>query len=708
MNESILVGVDVGGTFTDFVVWRGTTLTVHKVPTTPHDQSIAIVRGLQELGLIDESGFSGASLAIVHGMTVATNALLERRGARTALLTTAGFADALVIGRQNRPHLYKLHQERPHSLVQDRHRLEIAERLDHTGAVLTPLDEAALPALAEFLRAEAIESLAIVLLFSFRNPAHERRAAALLQEALPELPISLSSDILPEYREFERTATTTINAYVQPLVARYLARLEQTLTTQAGGARPSIHIMQSNGGVIALDQAAQQAARVVLSGPAGGAVGAFAVATQAIRARSPHLPFSLPTGNHVNVITFDMGGTSTDVALCPGHIPTTAESTITDLPLRLPVIDIHTVGAGGGSIAFVDLGGALQVGPRSAGAIPGPACYGRGGDLPTVTDANLVLGRLDTAGFLGGTGDVQLDEAAARRVLQQLGDRLHLSAEEAALGVVRVANATMERALRRVSVERGYDPRDFILLPFGGAGPLHACDLAESLGITLVLCPPSPGVLSAYGMLMADVISEASQALLSDAEPLVHDPTPLKQTINALYSRVMAVLQQTEQADEILLTAAIDMRYKGQSYELTVPLHLPIRAASVTAATDAFHAAHAQRYGYAMPHERVEAVTVRLRIVLPGEKPAQQPSTLASSYNTDAKTLYTKPVWFNTEGPTPTAFYSRDALQPGAQFAGPAVVLQYDTTVVLTPGWSAVVDQLNNLWLWRKTDHEQA
>jgi N-methylhydantoinase A len=706
MNEPILVGVDVGGTFTDFVVWRGATLTVHKVPTTPHDQSIAIVRGLQELELIGESGFSDAALSIVHGMTVATNALLERRGARTALLTSAGFADALVIGRQNRPHLYKLHQERPTPLVQDRHRLEIAERLEYHGSVLTPLDETVIPALVEFLRAEAIESLAIVFLFSFRNPIHERRAAALVQKTLPGLPISLSSDILPEYREFERTATTTINAYVQPLVARYLAQLEQTLTAQASDARTTVHIMQSNGGVIALDQAARQAARVVLSGPAGGVVGAFAVAEQALRSLSPHSPFAPPTGSAINIITFDMGGTSTDVALCPGRIPTTAESTITDLPLRLPIIDIHTVGAGGGSIAFVDLGGALQVGPRSAGAVPGPACYRRGSDLPTVTDANLVLGRLDAAGFLGGTGDVQLDEPAARRVVQQLGDQLHLSAEEAALGVVRVVNATMERALRRVSVERGYDPRDFILLPFGGAGPLHACELAECLGVTRILCPPSPGVLSAYGMLMADVTSEASQALLADADALSHDPTLLGQAIDEMCSRVLSVLQ-IERMEGVVLTGAIDLRYKGQSYELTVPLNLPVSSGSVTAATDAFHAAHAQRYGYAMPQERVEAVTVRLRAALPGEKPTQRPAALTSRQSADEALLHTRPVWFNAGGPTACAVYRRAALPPGVQFTGPAVVLQYDTTVVLTPNWSAAVDQLDNLWLWRRTDHEQ-
>ena len=698
MDNLHFVGIDVGGTFTDFVVWSKQRLRVHKVPTTPADQSIAIVQGLRELGLLTD-GVPTPSLAIVHGMTVATNALLERRGARTALLTTAGFADALVIGRQNRPELYRLHQTRPLPLVAASDRLEIDERLDHQGAVLTPLAEADIPALAERLHTAKIESLAIVFLFSFRNPAHEVRAAELLHAALPKLPISLSSDILPEYREYERTATTVINAYVQPLVARYLTRLEQTLALHLPGARPAVHIMQSNGGVIGLAQAAAQAARVVLSGPAGGAVGAFAVARQAMHAPAPHLPIALAKHNVTNLITFDMGGTSTDVALCPGYIPTTAESTITDLPLRLPVIDIHTVGAGGGSIAFVDTGGALQVGPRSAGAAPGPACYARGGDLPTVTDANLVLGRLDAAGFLGGHGQVSLDEAAARRVLQRLGDQLHLSAEEAALGVVRVANATMERALRRVSIERGYDPRDFVLLPFGGAGPLHACELAASLGMTHILCPPNPGVLSAFGMLMADVTSETSQALLVDALALSNDPAPLAATVAALRIKTQTALAGETGAAPTTM-AALDLRYRGQSYELTVPLSLPVTAESVLSAVAAFHAAHAQRYGYAMPQEQVEIVTVRLRAVAPGAAPALPMAATPTTSEVSVARVGVKPVWFAASGPVQTTCYARDLLQFGHRLAGPALIFQYDTTIVVAPGWEAAVDGMQNLRMW--------
>ena len=469
--------------------------------------------------------------------------------------------------------------------------------------------------------------------------------------------------------------------------------------------------MQSNGGVIGLRQAAEQAARVVLSGPAGGVVGAFAVAKQAL-ALSPEHPVA---PDQINLITFDMGGTSTDVALCPGRIPTTAESTITDLPLRLPVIDIHTVGAGGGSIAFVDTGGALQVGPRSAGAVPGPVCYGRGGIEPTVTDANVVLGRLDPEGFLGGHGQVTLDVSAARRALSELGARLGLSAEDAALGVVRVANATMERALRTVSVERGHDPRDFILLPFGGAGPLHACDLAEALGMRRILCPPIPGVLSAYGMLVADVVSDASQSVLSSAGSLLEEPRPLQDAYAALAARVLAVMAQ-EQTDGVTLSASLDMRYRGQSYELTVPLpddgekgpegagvapsaHI-LTSSSLAAAVDAFHAAHAQRYGYAMREETVEVVTLRVRGSAPGAQLALPQQPLAGE-DAAAARLADRRVWFDAAGPLLTACYARSRLQPGNRFQGPAVVFQYDATAVIAPGWNVRVDEMGNLWMER-------
>ncbi len=688
-----LVGIDVGGTFTDFVLLHEGALHIFKLSTTPADQSRAIVAGLAELGLPND-----VAPQIVHGMTVATNALLERRGARTALLTSAGFGDVLTIGRQNRPFLYKLHQERPPALVAEAHRFEVDERLDAAGAVVTPLDEAAVAALADRLAAmnaaqpeAAIESLAIVFLFSFRDSTHEQRAAALLRARLPHLPTSLSSAILPEYREYERTATTVINAYVQPLVARYLERLEASLVQSPSAAGstgvPSIRIMQSNGGAIGLAQAAREPARLVLSGPAGGVVGAFAVAQQA------------NGGAPAQLISFDMGGTSTDVALCPGAIPTTAESHIGELPLRLPVIDIHTVGAGGGSVAFVDGGGALRVGPRSAGALPGPAAYGRGGSEPTVTDANVLLGRLPPQGFLGGQGDVALDEAAARGVLAALGSALALSAEEAALGLIRVANATMERALRRVSVERGHDPRAFTLLPFGGAGPLHACDLADALGVRRILVPPFPGVLSAYGMLVAGIATEASQSILHTAAALADDPEPLNTALAALAERVRGVMA-AEGIDAPALAATLELRYRGQSYELGVTLAVDdAMCASPNAlvdAVEAFHALHAQRYGYATRTETVEVVTLRLRAEAPGAQ-AALPALPPGGDDAAAACVGERAVWFSAGGPTATPLYDRTRLRPNNRISGPALILQYDTTTVLAPGWHAAVDGWGNL-----------
>ncbi len=670
-----LVGIDVGGTFTDFVVLAGGHMRIFKNSTTPADQSRAIVAGLADLGL--------GRAEIVHGTTTATNALLERRGARTALLTTAGFADVLVIGRQNRPHLYRLSQERPPPLVADGWRLEVPERLDAAGNVLVPLDEAAVTALARRLAQEGAESLAIVFLFSFHNPAHELRAAELVRGVCPDLPLSLSSAILPEYREYERTATTVINAYVAPLVGRYLARLEQAL-----GSR-RVRVMQSNGGAIGLAQVVEQAARLVLSGPAGGVVGAFFVAQQAGSGGVPHL------------ITFDMGGTSTDVALCPGTIPYTAESTIADLPLRLPAIDIHTVGAGGGSLARVDAGGVLHVGPQSAGAVPGPVCYGRGGAEPTVTDANLTLNRLDSDHFLGGRGDVSLDAAAARAALARLGEQLGgYTPEQAALGVLRVANATMERALRRVSVERGYDPRDFTLLPFGGAGPLHACDLAEALGIPRILVPPHPGVLSALGLLVADVVHDASQAVLCSLDSLLDHPTPLQDGYASTLRRVQEVLR-AEGFSEPAIEAALDLRYKGQSYELTIPLALPITEDAVVGAARDFHAAHARRYGYDMPEELVEVVTLRVRGIGPGAR-LELPREPLGGADAGPARLSDGPVWFAAEGPVAAVCYDRARLRPGNRFVGPAVVFQYDTTTVVAPGWEVRVDEWHNLWLERE------
>ena len=650
-----LVGIDVGGTFTDFVLIDGQRLTVHKMPTVPHDQSQAIGQGLKLLG-------TGPSATIIHGTTTATNALLERNGAKTALLTTEGFADTLAIGRQNRPHLYRLSQQRPPVLVPRARRFTIRERVSADGSVLLSLDTAQLRETAHALKESGAESLAIVFLFSFLNDTHERAAAQVLRELLPALHTSLSVDLLPEYREYERTATTVINAYVQPLVGRYLKQLANVI-----GMRP-VWVMQSSGGTIDVPRAASQPARLVLSGPAGGVVGAFKIAQTALGTEAPR------------IISFDMGGTSTDVALCPGMIPRTAESVIGDLPLRLPSTRIHTVGAGGGSIARVDTGGALRVGPESAGAVPGPVCYGRGGTDVTVTDANLVLGRLDAARFTSGDPAAALQ---AHRALKHLGSRLGRGPEATALGVIRVANATMERALRRVSIEQGFDPRSYTLISFGGAGPLHACALGESLGIEQILVPRFPGVLSALGLLMADITYDASRALLQPLSALTRDITPLVTCVETLQRQVVAALSGTPR-----LTATLDLRYQGQSYELELPLHLPASVQHLDACAAAFHAAHRQRYGYDTPERPVECVTVRVQGSMPPEG-----TVPAASAEATPPEMGERNIWLHSTGPQRIPCYDRSRLKPGHRLQGPALLFQYDATTLVHADWEVRIDR---------------
>jgi N-methylhydantoinase A len=665
------IGTDVGGTFTDFVWWDGQRLRVHKEPTT-RPQHEAIGSGLDALGVSDD-------VPMAHGTTTATNALLEHRGARTALLTTEGFGDVLVIGRQNRPDLYALHPRRPAPLVPAARRYEVPERLDANGSVITPLDEDAVRACAEKMATQNVESVAVVFLFAYRNAAHEKRAVELVRSVLPDVPVTRSSALLPEYREYERTATTVVNAYVRPQVERYLSRLREAL-----GSRP-VRVMQSNGGTIGLSTAAPQAARLALSGPAGGVVGALGLARRAMETDAPQ------------VLTLDMGGTSTDVALCDGGVPRTTEHTIAGLPLRLPATDIHTVGAGGGSIAHVDEGGRLRVGPESAGAEPGPACYGRGGTAPTVTDAHLVLGRIHPDHLLGGEDTLDVHPQAAHRVVGEFGATLGLTPEAAALGVLRVANATMERALRHISVERGHDPRDYVLVPFGGAGPLHAAALADALDVRRVLVPPTPGVLSALGLLMADVVYDTSRAVLEAAQALIDDPAPLRAAARAGIEEVRAALQ-THGPPQIELE--LDLRYAGQSYELRSALETPIREAHVRQAVEVFHERHEQRYGHADPNEPVEIVALRIRGAVPAE-PLDLEAGAGADTEVNAAVLGTRPVWFDADAPVEAVTYARERLAPGHTLDGPAIVHQYDSTVVVPPHWHARVDAWQNVWIER-------
>ncbi|HID54429.1 MAG TPA: hydantoinase/oxoprolinase family protein [Anaerolineae bacterium] len=690
MKPEMRLGVDTGGTFTDFVWLDGDgRIQIHKQLSTPDDPARAILAGVREMAVPETA-------AIVHGSTVATNALLERRGARTALITTAGFGDVLAISRQNRPDIYALVPQKPPPLVPRQWRFEVEERVTAAGDVLIPLDEASLEAILLRLAEEKIESAAVCLLYSFLYPDHERQIGAAIRQIFgEELPVSLSCDILPEYREYERTSTTVINAYVAPLMGRYLTRLAAEVQP-----RP-LTIMQSNGGIISAETAGREAARTALSGPAGGVVGARYVAAQA---------------GFERIITFDMGGTSTDVALCDGRLPTTTQGEIAGMPLRLPLIDIHTVGAGGGSLAWVDPGGALHAGPQSAGAHPGPACYGLEkspisnpstllrtslqSPIPnlqspisraTVTDANLLLGRLDADHFLGGA--MRLDVAAARAALAELAGQMGAdSPETAAWGVIQVANANMERAIRRISVERGYDPRRFTLVPFGGAGPLHACELAQNLQIPRVLIPSSPGVLSALGMLTAAPAKDYSRTVMLPAAAAGALPgqfAPLRE-------RAQAEMAQEGHA-EVTLHYHLDVRYRGQSHELTIP-YTP--GEGVTAVTQTFHAAHQTRYGYRQPQEPVEIVTIRLTAVAPVPPPVLPIQPLTQTSAVEA-IIGEKEVRFDQRSVV-TTLYQRERLRPGHHFSGPALVFQYDTTIVIPPGWVTAVDETGNLVVSRK------
>jgi N-methylhydantoinase A len=671
---SSILGVDVGGTFTDFFLWQDGRLFIHKRPSTPQDPSQAVILGLEETGW--------RPAEVVHGSTVATNAVLERKGARTALVTTRGFRDVLVIGRQTRPRLYELEPRRPPPIVPDELRFEVDERLDFQGRVLRPLDPSEVEEVLERVLEAGAESLAVCLLFSFQDASHERMVA--VSGRRRGLFVSASHEVLPEYREYERTSTTALNAYVAPVMGRYLARLEEGLS--ARGVK-RLRVMQSGGGSADTRTAAALAVRTILSGPAGGVAGAFAVAAQA---------------GFRDIITFDMGGTSTDVCLCPGRIPASTEAVVGGCPVRTPVVDVHTVGAGGGSIAAIDAGGALRVGPESAGAEPGPACYPppAEGTLPTVTDAHLLMGRLLADRFLGGR--LPLSEKRARWALAGLVGSFGGDALRAAESIVRVANANMERALRVISVQRGYDPRLFTLVAFGGAGPLHACDLAEALGIPRVLVPRYPGVLSALGMAAADVSRDYSQAFLT--------PLPADDSGGALAGRLLDAYNSLErQAREEMLAEgrsrrslrlerAADLRYAGQSHELTVPVDEPLVAQLLSR----FHALHKERYGYADAASPVEVVTLRLRAVSPVDGPQLEPLP-EGGVDCSAARIGERSVWFSTpDGAAEAAVFDRERLLASNVLRGPALILQVDATTVVPPGWHGTVDAWGNLVLERE------
>jgi N-methylhydantoinase A len=661
VTDPIRVGVDTGGTFTDFVYEQNGQLRLFKVPSTPADPSLAIRKGLDKICL--EIPVSLSHIEVVHGTTVGTNALLQRRGARTALITTRGFEDVLEIGRQARPELYNLNAVKPPPLVPDELRFGVAERVVASGEVLQPLDERDLAALVGRVRRENVESVAVSFLFSFLYPQHEKQVEKAI-EALG-VPVSISSRILPEYREYERTSTVVINAYLQPLMGRYLQRLQSDFR---------LRVMQSSGGSISAEMAAVEPVRTILSGPSGGGVGALRAAEAA---------------GLQNIITFDMGGTSTDVALCDGGtIRTTNEAIVAGLPVAVSVMDIHTVGAGGGSIARVDEGGSLRVGPESAGADPGPACYGRS-LLPTVTDAHVVLGHFGGGGLLGG--EFKLDTARAHEAMQHLAKDISKAAAKsvtvvaAAEGVLSVANTNMERALRHISVERGHDPRQFALLPFGGAGGLHAVELARALRIPLVIAPPAPGALSAVGVMVADVIKDQSRTVM-----FRHGSKQI-----ASLAKVFAEMERSAVKllrDEGFPRAkqrherSLSMRYRGQSFELEVKETTGDIAAS-------FHRLHRERYGYAQEENEIEIVSARLRSL--GLVPKLPVAKIAGSRGIAKPYSYTNAYFGGRR--QQVAIYRRDELRGGVKLKTPCIVTEYSATTLIPADARARIDQFGNI-----------
>ncbi|MGB8114063.1 MAG: hydantoinase/oxoprolinase family protein [Candidatus Sulfotelmatobacter sp.] len=670
-SQPLRIAIDTGGTFTD-CVWldpASRKLRMLKVFSTPADPSQAICEAVKKIAHDGE-------LILLHGTTVGTNAVLERKGAHTALITTAGFEDAIEIGRQARPKLYDFFFDRVEPLVAQDLRFGVEERTASDGQILTPPAETHLESLRSQIAAKNPESIAISLLFSFANPKNELAVAQALNPI--GVPLSLSHQILPEFREYERTSTVVINAYLRPVMQNYLEKLQgrfrkDVVGNVSAGVRPRIFVMQSSGGITSLAAAASDPVRTVLSGPAGGVVGAAA---------------SAHSSRFERIIAFDMGGTSTDVSLVEGELTTASQAEIAGLPVGVPMLDIHTVGAGGGSLARFDAGGVLRVGPESAGADPGPICYGRG-TQPTVTDANLLLGRLQPARFLGGDFILDLDRTRSITSEWLKRQRSPLTLEKFAEGVVRVVNATMEKAIRVVSIERGRDPRDFALVAFGGAGGLHACALAEALGIPHVIIPAFPGALSALGILASDVVKDYSRTILLSCAGKVPQERLAKE-FTTLEKQAVQDFQREAWPGKVRCKRSIDLRYRGQGYELNIPYTKNL--------LPDFHKEHQRRYGYANATREVEIVTLRLRALVKSKKAPVGTGTSAhpSRAKLGSPSMPKAPVVFDGKKIS-TTIYSRTDLQPGKRYGGPAVITEYSATTVIPPGKRFRLDSSPNL-----------
>jgi N-methylhydantoinase A len=676
------VTVDTGGTFSDFVYLNEETgeLSIAKVASTPDDPSRAILAGIEALLA---QGVAAVDIGyFCHGTTVGTNALLEGKGARTALLVTEGFRGIYPVGEQARPYgaaIFDVMYDKPSPLVPDSLTGEVKERVDFRGHVLRPLDEAELRQVVQALKAQKIESVAVCLLFSFLHPAHETRVREIMREEIPDCSVSLSCQVLPQIREYHRLSTTVINAYLQPILARYVSQLERRLS-DAGIATRQKYVMQSNGGMATFPAASRRAVTTVLSGPAGG------VTAGALAARDSGFP---------NLITFDMGGTSCDVALVKEGEPLIASrGQIEGRDLAVPMLDINTVSAGGGTIAILDRFGALQVGPQSAGAVPGPACYGRGGVAPTITDCNLVLGYLGEDSFLGG--QMRLDAGKARTAIEnKIARRLGLTLTQAAQGIVRIIDVKMQEAIKAISTMRGHDLRDFMLLAFGGAGPVHAGRIARDLGMAGVIVPRYPGVFSAIGLLVSDVKHDYVQSKLMPLSEVT--PEAVNATFERLAAQVRAELGDDGFSPEhVRIERALDMRYAGQGYEVAVPCPVrPLEPADLPRLRLAFDQQHKQMSGHMAPDEPVEIVSYRVRgtgLVPPVQMPKfkRAGTTLADALRTRRRVVF-------DEGAVECPVYQREQLDVGLSIAGPAVLEQLDCTTVIGPGEVARIDEWKNL-----------
>lgn len=679
------IGIDVGGTFTDVVLIDDQRGKIHytKTFTTPKNPAQGVLNGIEKILNIADASIADLDYMVHgHGTTIGTNALIERKGARTGLLTTRGFRDVLEIARVERPDegLYDFLVDLPAPLVPRFLRAEVDERIDAHGNVVHPLDEDSVVRAVNYLKAQRVETIAVCLLFSFLNPAHEQRVKEICNEIYPEAPVSLSSSICPEFREFERTSTTVINAYLQPIVERYLRNLTAMLNEKYGAVQ--VRIMQASGGAISAEAAREHAVNIVNSGPAGGTVaGAF-------------------IGGLIGdkyVMTVDMGGTSFDIGLVIDGVPRiSSEGKFEGYPVKIPAVDVHALGAGGGSIAWVDAGGALNVGPQSASSDPGPACYGVGGELPTVTDANLVLGRLNPDYFLGG--EIKLYPERARAAIEKhVAQPLGMSLEQAAYGIIRVVNANMVKGMAGSSIEKGFDPREFTLLAFGGAGALHACELAQEIGMKKVVVPLYPGAFSAFGLVTSDIRHDYVQTVAKSASAL--DLDALERAYEMMEAQARAALAEEKIApDEIAIQWTADLRYAGQAYELNVPVihNGRLTRKEIDATVARFHALHQKVYAYSSEKEGVDVINVRLTgigqvpdVKLPKRKRAQDSARAALKNK--------RRVYFAERGFVNVPVYERDLLKPGMTLPGPCMIEEIISSTVVIPGATAKLDEWGNI-----------